>query len=78
MPIAHYTQRHMDNLRDKGHTVEHISLYAGNSRRAEDRARSRIINAANRLGIKVSTRIEWGEHGLQAVGTVREEQHDVA
>ena len=78
--LASYTITHMHNLSKSGKTIERFRTEPRSydeSRRAENRARSRIMNAANRLGIKVSTRAEWGEHGPQVVGTIREEQHEV-
>ena len=68
MPIAAYTQMHMDNLERNGRTTEGFYGDMG----SEARARSRIRNAAKRLGVKVSTRVRWikKEGGYAVVGEV--------
>lgn len=65
--IAGYTQRIMDDLSSKGETVVrfHIchTMDSDERRKAEIRARSRIMNAANRLRLKVSTQVDVDQTG---------------
>ena len=68
---ASYTKKHIENLTYRGETIEYFSR---SDPRAEGRARSRIMNAARKIKIKVSTKVEW-EHlyGPRIVGTVVED-----
>ena len=68
--LAEYTKRHMKNLRDHGETKEPFTL---GDLKSEQRARSRITNAASRIGVKVHTNVRWGEHGPVIVGRIRKE-----
>jgi hypothetical protein len=71
--VAKYTLAHMARLSASGRTTERFSP---GDEKGEGRARSRIMNAAKRLGVKVSTRVEWVGPGPRIVGTVRKEQSE--
>jgi hypothetical protein len=62
--VASYTKKHMDNLNCRGRTVE---IFRVDDSKDEERARSRIRNAARRLGVEVETRVETG----RVIGTVK-------
>jgi hypothetical protein len=55
--LAAYTKRHMANLTKTGRTTE---VFRQGDQKDEQRARSRIQNAARRLDLKVQTRVEGG------------------
>lgn len=65
--VASYTKKHMSNLNYRGRTVE---LFRQGDKKDEGRARSRIMNAARRLNIKVETYTD----GSRMIGTVKKEQ----
>jgi hypothetical protein len=65
--VAAYTKRHMENLTYKGRTVE---LFRRGDDRDQNRARSRILNAARRLNMQVETRTADG----RIIGTVKEQK----
>lgn len=52
MAVAHYTRFHMRNLEQFGHTEVML-----NESLTESKARSRIRNAADQLGVRVVTRV---------------------
>lgn len=72
--IARYTQRLMDSLAQTGQATERFYIVSAmdNEQRnkAEARARSRVVNAANRLGVRVSTAVKVDEHGPYIEGRV--------
>lgn len=75
MAIAHYTQRHMTSLSHYCATRERFRITHEmpdeERKRRESQARSRILNAANRLGIRVTTRVGHDEAGPYIEGRIK-------
>lgn len=68
--LASYTKKHMENLAEHGATTEWFNGTIG----GKNRARSRIINAANRLGLKVRTEALIREGQPVIIATVKEQK----
>lgn len=74
--IAWYTRQHIHNLQKHGNTKEgfHITsdMPDDERRKREARARSRIMNAAGRAGLQVTTHVKVGNAGPYIEGIVKE------